>query len=137
MLKGFLQILHQSESREKTAFTVPGRGLFQFKRMPFGLTNAPANFQGILDRSISPEMEPHCFAYLDDIIIVMKNFEEHLNWLSKVLSNINEAGPKIHPNKCAFCVSSVQYLSFLVNERGLQVDPDNVAPTLEHPAPHR
>ena len=33
------------DSREKTAFTVSGRGLFQFKRMPFGLTNAAATFK--------------------------------------------------------------------------------------------
>ena len=78
-------------SREKTAFTVLGRGLFQFKIMPFGLTNAPATFQRLLDTLVEPEMEPHAFEYLDDIIIVTEIFEEHLEWLAKVLKKIKDA----------------------------------------------
>ena len=42
--------------------------------MPFGLTNAPATFQRLVDSLIGPEMEPHAFAYLDDIIIVTETF---------------------------------------------------------------
>ena len=53
LLKGFHQIPLENGSREKTAFTVPSRGLFQFKRMPFGLTNAPATFQRLLDKIIA------------------------------------------------------------------------------------
>lgn len=37
--QAFHQIPLEPESREITAFTVPYRGLFHFKRMPFGLTN--------------------------------------------------------------------------------------------------
>ena len=133
--KGFLQIPLQRESRDKTAFTVPGRGLFQFKRMPFGLTNAPATFQRLLDRLIGPEMEPHAFAYLDDIIIVTETFEEHLYWLSKVIGRIRDANLKINAGKCEFCCSQVRYLGFLVNESGLQVDPEKTAPILEYPTP--
>ena len=56
--------------REITAFTVPGLGLFQFKRMPYGLSNAGATFQRMIDIVIGPELEPYAFSYLDDIIIV-------------------------------------------------------------------
>ena len=33
--KGFLNIPLEKKRREKTAFSVPGRGLFHLKRMPF------------------------------------------------------------------------------------------------------
>ena len=135
LLKGFHQIPLENGSREKTAFTVPGRGLFQFKRMPFGLTNAPATFQRLLDKIIGPEMEPHAFAYLDDIIIVTKTFDEHLQWLSKVLNKIKVAGLEINRKKCEFCCSQVHYLGFLVNENGLQTDPDKIDPILKYPVP--
>ena len=135
LFKGFLQIPLDPGSREKTAFTVPGRGLFQFKRMPFGLTNAAATFQRLLDRLIGPKMEPHTFAYLDDIIIVTKSFEEHLEWLARVLGKIKDRGLEINPDKCEFCCQQVHYLGFLVNEEGLQSDPDKIEPVLSYPVP--
>lgn len=82
------QIPLSPESRKITAFTVPQRRLFQFTRMPYGLTNAPATFQRLLDRLIGAEMEPHAFAYLNDIIIVTKTFKEHLVWLKRVFEKI-------------------------------------------------
>ena len=60
--KGFLHIPLKGESRDRTAFSVPGRGLFPFKRMYFGLSNAHATFQRLLDHLICPEMEPNAFA---------------------------------------------------------------------------
>lgn len=36
----FWQIPLDTGSRDKTAFTVPGRSLYQFRVMPFGLCNA-------------------------------------------------------------------------------------------------
>lgn len=106
--KGFLQIPLHPDSRAKTAFTVSGRGLFQFKRMPFGLTNAPATFQRLLDKLISSDMESNVFVYLDDIIIVMETSDDHLEWLKKVLDKIKSANLKLSPDKCEFCCTQVQ-----------------------------
>lgn len=41
--KAFWQIPYTEDSREKTAFTVPRRGLFQFLVMPFSLANTPSH----------------------------------------------------------------------------------------------
>lgn len=46
--------------------------------MPFGLHSAPATFQRLLDTIIGPDLEPKAFAYLDDIIVLGKTFDEHL-----------------------------------------------------------
>lgn len=133
--QAYLQVPLEKNSREITAFTVPGKGLFHFTRMPYGLTGAPATFQRLLDRLIGPEMEPHVFAYLDDIIIVTATFEEHLTWLRKVLKKILEANLTINPTKSEFCCTQVRYLGFLVNKDGLQVDPEKISPILEYPIP--
>jgi len=59
---GCWQIPMARDSRQYTAFTVPGLGLYQWKVMPFGLHSASATFQRALDSVIGAEMEPVAFA---------------------------------------------------------------------------
>lgn len=48
------------------------------------LHSAPATFQRALDRVFGLEMEPHAFAYLDDIIVIGKTKDEHRENLREV-----------------------------------------------------
>ena len=66
---GYWHVPLTERSKPLTAFTVPGKGLFEFKVMPFGLHAATPSFQRLLDRVITPDMAPSAFAYLDDIVI--------------------------------------------------------------------
>jgi len=50
--------------------------------MPFGLHSAPATFQRAPDSEIGHDMEPHAFAYLDDIIVISAILEKHKENLS-------------------------------------------------------
>ena len=108
---------------------------YDLKGMPFGLTNAPATFQRLVDSLIGPEVEPHVFAYMDDIIVVTETFEDHSKWLSIVLKKIKDSNLSLNPAKCEFCCSQVKYLGFLVNENGLLVDPDKIDPIINYPVP--
>lgn len=72
----------------------------------------------MMDKLIGPEMEPFVFTYLEDIIIVMDTFEEQLEWLCKVIKVIDNANLRINLEKSEFDTSEVQYLGFLVNEKG-------------------
>jgi len=78
---GYWQIPLARTSREFTAFTFPGRGLYHSKVMPFGLHSAPATFQRALVSVIGHDMEPNAFAYLDDKIIIGRTLEEHVQHL--------------------------------------------------------
>ena len=81
-------------------------------------------------------MAPYCYAYLDDIIIATETFEEHLYWLKRVFDRLTEAGLILNQKKCEFCRAEVKYLGFVVNSKGLQVDPDKIAPIKDYPAPN-
>lgn len=133
--QAFFQIALTPSSREVTAFIVPGYGLYQFLRMPFGLSNSPATMQRLADRLLGHRYYPTVFVYLDDIIIVTETFDEHLSYLSKVLKDLKDANLTINREKSHFCCSEVQYLGFLVNQNGLQVDPEKTAAVVDYPAP--
>ncbi|XP_041564487.1 uncharacterized protein LOC121467232 [Drosophila elegans] len=132
---GYWQIPMEGLSRQYTAFTVPGRGLFQWKVMPFGLTTAPATFQRALDTVIGPEMEPFAFAYLDDIVVIGRNKKEYLEKLREVFRRLQAANLKINAEKCNFFQTELKYLGHIVTDRGIRTDPEKVAAIRELPAP--
>lgn len=132
---GYWQVPLKDSSRPITAFTIPGRGLFQFRVMPFGLHSAPATFQRLLDRVIGPELEPNAFAYLDDIVIVSSTFQEHINLLTDVFHRLRQAGLALNPSKCHFCKKELTYLGHVVNGLGIHTDPDKIKAISDFPAP--
>jgi len=64
---GYWQVPLAPESRPDTVHR--SWGLMQFRITPFNLHSVSATFQRLLDQTLSPELEPHVFVYLDDIII--------------------------------------------------------------------
>jgi transposase InsO family protein len=131
----YWQIPMAESSRPYTAFTVPNRGLFQFKRMPFGLHNAPATWSRLIDRVIGVDLEPYVFAYLDDIICVTPTFEKHIEVLTKIFERLKNANLTLSRDKCHFCKPELRYLGYLVSAQGLSVDPDKVAAVTRIPPP--
>lgn len=70
----FWQIPLERGSREKTAFTVPGRPLYHYTVMPFGLCNAPQTMSRLMDKVIPPSLRTEVFVYLDDLLIISDTF---------------------------------------------------------------
>lgn len=132
--KAFWQINIHPDDRDKTAFYVPGRGTFRFKRTAFGLTNAPATQQRLVD-ILFGEFDQKVFAYLDDIIIVSNDFDSHVSTLVKVLQKIKHANLTINLEKCQFFRSRLKYLGYVVDNDGLRTDPEKVQAILQYPTP--
>lgn len=131
----YFQIPLDKASREKTAFVIPGRGLFQFTRMPQGLNTSAATWQRFIDNVVGSDLSSNVFVYLDDIIIVSKTFEEHEQIVRKILDRLMEAGLTINFDKCHFCRPELKYLGYLVNKNGLLVNPEKVSAITEFPRP--
>ena len=84
---GYHQVEVLPEDREKTAFSIPF-GLFKYNVMPFGLATAPATFMRLMTMVFSGMLYSACLAYLDDIIIFGRTFEEHLDRLDHELKRL-------------------------------------------------
>ena len=131
----FFQVPLDEDSRQKTAFAVPGRGLFSFCVMPFGLSNSPRQLQRLMDNLFGPEFAPNIFCYLDDLLILSPTFEHHLELLKKVFDKLKEANLSVNLEKCKFCRSSIPFLGFVVDSKGIHSDPEKVRAVELFPRP--
>jgi len=134
LLSGYWQVEVAEEDKPKTAFATR-EGLYEFNVMPFGLCNAPATFQRLMDLVLAGVQWTQCLVYLDDVIIIGRDFEEHLHNLSTVLQKLREAGLRLKPSKCSFCQESVSFLGHIVSREGVSTDPEKTAKVTNWPTP--
>ncbi|CAK1599253.1 unnamed protein product [Parnassius mnemosyne] len=76
-----------------------------------------------------------CLVYLDDIIIVGRTFEEHLQNLERVLMKIQSANLELSPKKCSLFKRQVSFLGYVVSEEGIRTDPEKIAAVKDWPVP--
>ena len=81
--------------------------------MPFGMKSAPATFQRMINKVLSG-LDTFSGAYLDDILIYSKTFEDHLVHLEKVFNCLQEAKLIAKPSKCVIGHAQIVYLGHLV-----------------------
>ncbi|KAI8480272.1 hypothetical protein Bbelb_419750 [Branchiostoma belcheri] len=134
LTSGYWQVNIDPDDREKTAFTT-GRGLYQFKVMPFGLTNAPSTFQRLMELLLAGLDWQTCLAYLDDIIVFSRTFQEHLTTLEEVFRRFRTANLKLNAKKCQFAQPRVRFLGHIVSKAGIQPDPTNTEKVRQWPTP--
>lgn len=60
-----------------------------------------------------------CLVYLDDIIVLVRSFTEHLSNLMEVLDRFHEAGLTLKPFKCTFCQREVIFLGHIASDKGV------------------
>ncbi|TAQ83095.1 hypothetical protein B7494_g8581 [Chlorociboria aeruginascens] len=118
----------------KTAFRTK-YGHFEYMVMPFGLTNAPATFQSYINHALKGLIDECCVVYLDDILIFSKNAEDHQRHIEAVMNKLCDHELYAQPDKCTFYQSEVEFLGFIVNARGIQMDQDRVKAIRDWPRP--
>ena len=131
----YWQIPLEFSAREKTAFTVPGRPLYQFTVMPFGLCNAPQTMSKLMDKVIPASLRNEIFIYLDDLLVVSDTFDKHLIVLKELASRLKQAGLTINVEKSKFCRQEVKYLGHVIGHGTIKTDPEKVSAIKEFPVP--
>jgi putative transposase len=130
------QVGLEAGSRAMTAFSVRD-GLkhrrFQWKRLCLGLASAPALFQQLLEGIFSDL--PQVLVYLDDIVVMSMDEEEHYRILEEVLQRLKTAHLVVNPEKCQWVQRCVQYLGHQVSYGKLSPLPAYVSMLRQAPPP--
>ena len=101
-------------------------GQYEFLVMPFGLTNSPATFMDLMNRIFHPYLDQFVIVFIDDILVYLKNAEEHAFYLRIVLQTLKEMQLYAKFFKCEFWLNKVVFLRHVVSGNRIFVDPKKV-----------
>ncbi|XP_074322718.1 uncharacterized protein LOC141659690 [Apium graveolens] len=104
---GYNQILMYEPDQEHTSF-ITDRGLYCYIGMPFGLINTGATYQ---------------------------RAEDHVADLNEMFHILRKYRMKLNPQKCVFSVESGKFLGFMVNNRGIEANPEKIKALLDMKSP--
>ena len=133
LMKGYLQIPLDEDSRELTAFSTHSSH-YHYKKMCFGLKNAPFQFSSIMF-SLFSSMSDYVTVFIDDICVYSKSFSDHVKQVAEVMRVLKEAGLKIKLSKCKFFAQRVRLLGHIVSGDKVETCPDIVAPLINRERP--
>lgn len=131
----YWQIGLSEKSKQLTAFTVPGRPLYQFVVMPFGLCTAPQTMCRLIDQIIPADLKNCVFGYLDDLVVVSEDFASHISVLVRIADEFRKANLTLNIEKSHFCVTEVKYLGYVIGNGGIKTDPEKVEAIVNWPIP--
>ena len=129
---GYWQIPLSNSSQLLTTFNSPF-GRYCFKRMPFGIKSAQEVFQKRMNQLLGdlPGVETD----IDDILVWGTNQEEHDERLEAVLNRCEQINLTLNKEKCQFRVPEVTYIGHILNDKGIQPDPEKVRAIQDMPPP--
>jgi hypothetical protein len=103
--------------------------------MSFGLTNAPAYFMYLMNSVFMPELDKFVVVFIDDILIYLKNEEDHAEHLRIMLTRLREHKLYAKFSKCEFWLRKVPFLGHILSNEGISVDPSKVQEVMDWKVP--
>ena len=132
--QGFFQIPLSEASRDSTAFLTPN-AKYRYKVMPQGLATSPQAFCALVTMILNKLKYKCAIPYLDDILILSQNKEDHFRDLRDVFESLRHGNLKLKPSKCEYFMDKIDFLGMVVTPKGLQPCPKKVQVIKTFPTP--
>jgi len=117
---GYHQLKIRNSDIPKTTFTTRF-GLYEYIVMSFGLTNAPAYFMYMMNKVFMEYLDKFVVVFIDDILVLSKTKEEHVEHLRLVLQKLREHKLYAKRSKCEFWLEEVSFFGHVVSNGGIVV----------------
>nr|VZH99558.1 unnamed protein product [Spirometra erinaceieuropaei] len=100
-----------------------------FSRPRFSSLHVPSSPETVL-RGL-----PFVYAYINDLLVTHFTAKEHMEHLATVFGRLQRFSVVLNLSKCVFSVSSLEFLGYLVDSKGIHPLPSNVAAIRDFPPP--
>jgi hypothetical protein len=92
---------------------------------PMGLQGSPASFERLMDFVMTGVKG--IITYIDDILVHLRDHEQHLKSLEEVLWRLRKYGLKLNMDKTIIGARTVQYLGYTLSGQGVTLSKDKLA----------
>ena len=100
--------------------------IYCYKVTPFGLKNVGATFQRLVNKIFKKLIGKTMEVYIDDMLVKSLKALENIAHLEEAFSVLRKHRMMLNPSKCIFGVSSGKFLGFLVTNRGIEANLDQI-----------
>ena len=94
--------------------------------MPFGLKNAGSTYQRMMTKMFEPQLDKSIEVYIDDMLVKSKVVSEHVGDIGNIFEILRKHKLRLNASKCSFGVGSGKFLGYMVTQREIKVNPDQI-----------
>ena len=105
--------------------------------MLFRLKNAGATYQRLVNMMFKEQIGKTTEVYVDDMLVKSKVAYDHLAYFTDTFRILRAYRMKLNPLKCAFGVASGKFLGFMVNQRGIEANPEKIQALIDMRSPSK
>jgi hypothetical protein len=110
--------------------------VYQFTTVPYGFKNSLAAFIRALERVLGNSgLNNNLVMYVDDLIIHLPTYAQHLHHIELVLDKLTSAGFMVNATKCQFCKPEIKFLGHIISDDGVKADHERIEAILRYPVP--
>ena len=114
-----------TEDQEKTAF-ISLDANYHYTVMPFGLKNDGVIYQQMMTRMFRDKIRHKVEVYIDDMVVKSKQEARHIEDLQGIFEVLRQHKLCLNADKCAFGVGAGKFLGYLITNRRIEVNPDQI-----------
>ena len=120
---------------EKHTSFITDCGLYCYKVMSFDLKNARMTYQRLVNIMLKDFIEKTMEVSVDDMLVKSRATTDHVQHLGQMFSILKRYQIKLNPLKCTFGVGSGKFLRYMVNQLGIEANPEKIKVLLDMSSP--
>ncbi|QRW23678.1 Pol polyprotein/retrotransposon [Rhizoctonia solani] len=130
----YKQIRVEPKDVPHTLFVTPN-GTMVSEVMQQGNTNASATYQSLMNILLEKGRGKYWDVFLDNIVVYTNSIEEHISRMNELFEILRRKKLYLSNGKIQFLVRELNILGHVIDEKGIQMDPDKIDNVLKWKTP--
>ena len=110
-------------------------GSYEYKVILFGLTNALILYQSLINDILREDFDKKIIIYLNNILIYLKIYRQYRKDVKGILNKLSDRELRLELKKYIFYKKEVQFLGYIINIEGIQINLKKIKAIIEQPIP--